>query len=61
MKELKSRKTGRVQTITDDDYKKLVELGLDKRYYIKEIKRVEIPKQVIIKKKNERRRKEDSE
>jgi len=38
MKELTSKKTGKVQFVSDDVYKELVAKGLHKRYNVRDVK-----------------------
>ena len=58
MKELHSRKTGKVQYVTDDEYQRMEELGIARRFTVKEMEPIRrltpIPKldieKVVIKK-----------
>lgn len=59
--EIKSRKKGTVQIITEQCLNEMKELGIVKRFIVKESKPVELPKKIVINKKNEGRRKESSE
>lgn len=38
MKEVKSKKTGKIDILTDEEYKNLVKAGLEKRFIVTDIK-----------------------
>lgn len=48
MKELRSRKTGVIQFLRDEEYDKLKELGLHRRYIVTDVEPVKLIKPPIV-------------
>ena len=60
MKEVKSKKTGKIDILSDDEYKNLIKAGLEKRFIVTDIRPVrniissiKEPEKKITKSKNE--------
>jgi hypothetical protein len=60
MKEVKSKKTGKIDILSDDEYKDLIKAGLEKRFIVTDIRPVrniissiKEPEKKITKSKNE--------
>lgn len=56
MKELRSRKKGTIHFISDEEYNKLLGLGIERRYIITDVepvKQIKPPTQVVITKKKD--------
>jgi hypothetical protein len=56
MKELRSRKTGNIHFVSDEEYEKLLGLGIERRYVVTDVepvKQIKPPIEVVITKKKD--------